>query len=170
MSGDSSRGCVVWLTGKPSSGKSTLARHVADALRARDRAACVLDGDRVRAALVPSPSYDERGRDDFYASLAHFAALLAEQGLVVVVAATAHRRSYRDRARSIARRYLEVHVDTPADEVARRDDKGLYAAVREGRLHDVPGADLPYEPPLAADVRARGGDDPAAVDRIVALV
>ena len=93
--GSSGQGVVVWLTGLPSSGKSTLARRVAATLRAAGRAVALLDGDEVRACLVPSPGYDDAGRGAFYATLARLAALLAHQGLVVLVPATAHRAEYR---------------------------------------------------------------------------
>jgi adenylylsulfate kinase len=162
-------GCVVWLTGRPSSGKSTLARRVLEELRTRARPACVLDGDAVRKTLVPQPGYDDAARDAFYATLGNLAALLAGQGLVVLVPATAHRRSYRERARSVAPRFIEVYVDTPPEEAARRDSKGLYAAAKRGEVSDLPGADLAYEPPELFDVRVSGGKDPEAVERIVAL-
>jgi len=169
VSAGSSRGCVVWLTGRPSSGKSTLARRLLEELRVRERPACVLDGDAVRMVLIPSPGYDDAARDAFYATLANLAALLAGQGLVVLVPATAHRRSYRERARDVAPRFIEVHVDTPIEEAARRDSKGLYAAARSGQVRDLPGADVAYEPPELADVRVSGGKDPEAVEQILAL-
>jgi adenylylsulfate kinase len=165
----SSGGCVVWLTGRPSSGKSTLARSTLEALRARGNATCLLDGDAVRKALVPQPGYDDDGRQAFYATLANLAALLANQGLIVLVPATAHKRIYREHARSVAPRFIEVFVDTAAEEAARRDNKGLYAGARSGEIRNVPGADLPYEPPADPDVRACGGKDPAGVEQIVAL-
>jgi adenylylsulfate kinase len=170
VSEDSGSGCVVWLTGRPSSGKSTLGRRLLDELRARAQPACVLDGDAVRKALVPPLGYDDAAREAFYATLANLAAVLAGQGLIVLVAATAHRQSYRDRARSVAPRFIEVYVDTAPEEAARRDSKGLYAAARHGQVRDLPGADAAYEPPELADVRASGGKDSAAIERILALV
>ena len=108
-------GVVVWFTGLPSSGKTTLAGRVARALAAAGRAHCVLDGDAVRAALVPPPGYDAASRAAFYATLARLAALLARQGLVVLVPATAHRRAFRDDARALAPRFVEVFVSTDVD-------------------------------------------------------
>ena len=119
---------VVWLTGLPSSGKTTLAAKLTERLRERSVLCCLLDGDELRAALIPRPGYDEASRVDFYATLGNLAALLERQGLIVVVAATAHRRDYRERARRAARRFLEVWVNVPLDECRRRDSKGLYAA------------------------------------------
>ncbi|HEU4532908.1 MAG TPA: adenylyl-sulfate kinase, partial [Polyangiaceae bacterium] len=120
------RGVVVWVTGLPASGKSTFGRALVEALKAEGRAACLLDGDEVRAALEPKPGYDDAGRDAFYGTLASLASLLSHQGLAVVVAATAHRRAYRERCREIAPAFVEVFVDVPLGECRRRDDKGLY--------------------------------------------
>jgi adenylylsulfate kinase len=158
---------VVWLTGLPSSGKSTLARRIAARLRAAGRAALVLDGDEVRAALVPAPGYDEPGRAAFYETLARLAALVAREGVVAVVAATAHRRAFRDAARALAPRFLEVWLDVPAETCASRDAKGLWAAARAGRAPSLPGPGAPYEPPERPDVSARGGEDERAVEEVL---
>ncbi len=162
-----SAGVVAFITGLPSAGKSTFAERAFTALRERGVPTCLLDGDAVRASLVPEPGYSARERAEFYDTLAHLAALVAEQELVVLVAATAHRREFRERARALAPAFVEVFVDTPLDECKLRDTKGLYAAARDGRAHDVPGADSMYEPPLAPDVRASGGEDRAAVAALV---
>jgi adenylylsulfate kinase len=165
-----SAGAVVWITGLPGAGKSSLGARVADRLRSRGRPCALLDGDEVRAALASPAGRGAAERDAFYASLARLAALLARQGIVAVVAATAHLRVHRDGARALAPRYLEVHVATAAEECARRDPKGLYAAARAGTATGVPGADVGYEPPAAPDVVASGGEDAAAVERIVSLL
>jgi adenylylsulfate kinase len=162
-----STGAVVWITGLPSSGKSTFARAARDRLESAKIPCIVLDGDRVRAALVPPPGYDGAERDRFYATLANLAVLLAEQGLVVLVAATAHRRTYRNLARNGLTRYLEVWIDVPLAECRRRDSKGLYAAFADRRASDVPGEDLAYEPPTAPDVVGLGGNDQAALERLL---
>ena len=164
-------GVVVWLTGLPSSGKSTLAARAAEALRARGhQAVCVLDGDAVRAAVVPPWGYDDVARDAFYDSLSALAALLAAQGLAVLVPATAHRAAFRARARGRAPRFVEVYVRADAAVVEARDTRGLYAAQRAGAAAHVPGADAGYEAPERPDVVADGGRDDAAVARIVAAV
>lgn len=158
-------GAVVWFTGLPGAGKSTLAADLAARLRAEGTIAAVLDSDEVRAALVPRPGHDEAARDAFYRSLAGLAGLLARQGLIVVVAATAHRRAWRALARAKAPRFVEVHVDTPLAECRRRDPKGLYA--RAGELPHLPGAGVGYEPPEAPDVIATG-DGASAVAAVLA--
>jgi nicotinate phosphoribosyltransferase len=116
---------------------------------------------------IRAPDRSPAERYAFHASLAHLAAVLARQGLVVIVAA--HRAVYRDRARAVAPRYVEVHVAPSAAECERRDSKGLYAAARE-RAADVPSIDVAYELPTAPDVIASGTEDVSAVDRVVALL
>lgn len=154
-------GVVAWFTGLPSSGKSTLARAVAAALPG----AVLLDGDEVRAALKPAPGYDEAGRAAFYESLARLAALVAAQGHVVLVPATAHRRAFRALARQLAPRFVEVFVDTPLDECRRRDAKGLYAREEP----NAPGVGVAFEAPVAPDVVVRPGEADA-VPRVVAAL
>ncbi|WP_437671100.1 adenylyl-sulfate kinase [Sorangium sp. So ce131] len=160
-------GAVVWITGLPSSGKSTLAERARRALLGEGRASCVLDGDEVRGALVPSPGYDPEGRGAFYETLARLAALLARQGMIVIVAATAHRRAYRERARALAPRLVEVFVDVDPSVCRARDAKGLYRASGAGDVGALPGADLEYEAPASPDIVARGGEDEAALRAIV---
>jgi adenylylsulfate kinase len=157
-------GAVVWVTGLPAAGKSTLARRLAARLREAGRACLVLDSDEVRAAIRPPHGYDEAGRDAFYGTLAALAALAARQGLVAIVPGTAHRRAWREQARQGAPRFVEVYVATPLEECRRRDPRGLYGSGVAG----VPGVDVPYEPPPAPDVVAPRGDDPVAVDQVLA--
>ncbi|HEX8952516.1 MAG TPA: adenylyl-sulfate kinase [Polyangia bacterium] len=162
-----SRGVVVWLTGLPRSGKSMLADAVRAALVARGRTPVVLDGDAVRVALVPPPGYDPEGRDAFYATLGNLAALLAHQGHVVVVPATAHKRAYRDAARAQAPAFIEVHVASSLAECKEHDRAGLYSSAARAAL---PGVGIAYEAPAAPEVIASGGEDRRALDAVVARI
>lgn len=156
---------VVWITGLPASGKSTLALR----LQRQLARAVVLDGDEVRDALDVH-DYTPDARDAFYHALAGLAGLIARQGTVAIVAATAPRRQHRWRAKARAPRFIEVFVDTPREQCAVRDPKGLYAAARRGELEDMPGAGADYERPTSPDVIAHGGEDDVAVAQIVDLL
>lgn len=160
-------GCVVWITGRPSAGKSTFAERVRPLIAEQIGPCALLDGDAVRARLVPKPGYSDAERDAFYATLAGLAALLAEQGLVVLVPATAHRAEFRDRARQFAPRFLEVFVDTPAEVCAQRDSKGLYAKSQRGEVTHLPGRGESYQDPTQPDVVASGGKDEAAYAALI---
>jgi len=163
-------GAVVWFTGLPASGKSTLAerarRHLADE---DGRAVALLDSDVVRDVLG-SAGYDPAGRDTFYDTLANLAGMLAFQGLIVLVAATAPLRMHRDVARLRAPRFIEVWVDTPLAECEARDPKGLYAHAHDDPANQLPGVGAAYEPPAAPDVIAEGGDDDVAIMAIECML
>lgn len=162
-------GTVVWFTGLPQSGKSTLAARVRERLVAARRLCVLLDSDELRTVLG-AERYDEAGRDEFYGRLAGLAGLLARQGHVVLVAATAPRQSHRLAARTAVPNYLEIYVRTPLAECQRRDTKGLYARARAGDAPALPGVGVPYEPPYAPDVVADGGHDDDALATIARLV
>lgn len=157
-------GTVVWFTGLPASGKSTLAARVRDAL---DTPSILLDSDELRVALGMF-GYSDDERAAFYRAVAGFAALLARQGHLVLVAATAPRRSQRDHARTLAPRFIEVWLRVDPATCAERDIKGLYAKARRGEAPTLPGLGELYEPPLVPDVIADGGEDTSAVAAIIA--
>jgi adenylylsulfate kinase len=153
-------GTVVWFTGLPASGKTTLAERV------RERVGGILlDGDTLREVLG-ARGYAPDERDDFYRRLGALAALLAQQGHIVLVAATAPRRAHRDVARALAPRFFEVWVATPLVECERRDPKQLYARARAGDAPALPGIGAAYEPPPSPDLVASGGLDEAAVTAV----
>ena len=156
-------GAIVWFTGLPASGKTTLARRARAHLAAAGQPAVLLDSDELRQVLE-ARSYAPEDRDRFYRALAELAQLLARQGIVALVAATAPRREDRDRARGP--RFVEVWVRTPLAECEARDPKGLYAQARRGDASQLPGVGVAYEPPLSPEVIADGGFDDAAIAAI----
>lgn len=160
------RGVVVWFTGLPASGKTTLAHHLRDQLTSP---AILLDSDELHDVLGAC-SYSAPDRDAFYAALGRLAAMLARQGHVVLVAATASRRAYREAARELAPRFVEVWVRTPVDLCEQRDIKGNYARARAGTAPTLPGIGEPYEAPLHPDVIADGGYDEDALDLLDRLI
>lgn len=167
---DERPGWAVWLTGLPASGKSSVAAALADQLRGRGEVVEVLESDQVRRRLTPSPTYDERERDLFYAALAWAGTLLTRHGVGVIFDATANRRRYRDAARADIPRFLEVWVRCPLEVCRRRDRKGIYAAAEAGRAPQAPGAAVAYEPNEAAEIVVAADREPSeeAAARIVA--
>ncbi len=145
---------VIYLTGLPASGKSTLARGLAAALQARGYDVELLDSDEVREHLrMTGPlAYTPDAREWFYRSLAFTAARLARHGVIVIIAATANRRAYRDVARALVPDLCLVHVRCSPRECARRDPKGLWQRAERGEIRNFPGVDAPYEIPEDADI------------------
>jgi adenylylsulfate kinase len=133
---------AAWLTGRPASGKSAIARELVGLLHERGVEVSVLESDVMRTQLTPFPRYDDADRDFFYGTLAEIGAQLVNGGRPVVFDATANRRAYRDAGRKAIERFAEVYVDTPLEICKARDPKGLYRG----------GMTMDYEPPLTPEL------------------
>lgn len=156
MSG-TAQGATVWLTGLPSAGKTTIARALAERLRAEGHRVEVLDGDEIREFLSAGLGFSREDRHTNVQRIGFVAELLASHGvkaLVPVIAPYADsREAVRKRHRAENTPFLEVHVSTPVEVCAVRDVKGLYAEQAAGRLSGLTGVDDPYEAPDDPDLR-----------------
>ncbi|MFD9390010.1 adenylyl-sulfate kinase [Streptomyces sp. NPDC060000] len=150
-------GATVWLTGLPSSGKSTVARNLAARLREAGRRVEVLDGDEIRRFLSAGLGFSRQDRDANVRRIGLVAEVLARNGVLVLVPVIApyadSREAARERHAASGTTYLEVHVATPVEVCAERDVKGLYAAQAAGELSGLTGIDDPYEAPDHPDLR-----------------
>ena len=149
-----SQGWAIWITGLPSSGKSTIAHGLARRLAEMGIRAQVLESDELRRVLTPKPTYTEQERDWFYGVMAWIGWLLVRNEVNVIFDATANKRAYRERARRLIgpERFMEVFVRCPIEVCMRRDRKGLYKMALEGKIKSLPGLQAPYEEPLEPDV------------------
>jgi len=149
------RACVVWLTGLPAAGKSTLADELHRRLQAMQRPSYVLDGDKMRSGLSRDLGFSEADRAENVRRIAEVARLMADAGLIAIVALISPYRADRRTARELmpAGEFVEVFVDTPLQEAERRDPKGLYRKARRGELRNFTGIDAPYEAPQSPELR-----------------
>ncbi|HXJ79521.1 MAG TPA: adenylyl-sulfate kinase [Candidatus Methylomirabilis sp.] len=146
---------AIWITGLPGSGKSVLARAAAARLNAEGEPVRVLELDAVRKVLTPRPTYSDLERDQVYRALVCMAVILTEVGVPVIIDATAHRRRWRDLARTAIPRFAEVQLTCPLEVCQERERSrpvgqappDIYAhAGQPGAT--VPGVDVPYEEAL----------------------
>jgi bifunctional enzyme CysN/CysC len=165
---------VVWLTGLPGAGKSTIANLVESRLAALGRHTMLLDGDNLRQGLNADLGFDPAARAENVRRVAEVARLMADAGLIVIVALVSPFRADRARAAALlpAGSFLEVFVDAPPEVCRRRDPKGLYARAERGEVANVTGRDQPYEPPEAPALVLRTAElsSDAAAERVVDLV
>jgi adenylyl-sulfate kinase len=150
------RGATIWMTGLPAAGKSTLAAAVEERLIDAGRCAYGLDGDNLRHGICGDLGFSREDRERNVWRVGQVARLFADAGTIALVSLVSPYASARARVRALHEddglAFLEVYLDTPQEECARRDPKGLYAKAREGRLKGLTGVDDPYEPPAAAEV------------------
>ena len=146
------RGCIVWMTGLPSGGKTTLATMLEAELAGQGRRVERLDGDELRTHLTKDLGFSRADRDENVRRVGWVARLLARHGVIVITALVSPYRSARDEVRASAEDFIEVWVKASLDECIRRDVKGLYKKALAGDLPHFTGVSDPYEPPLHAEV------------------
>jgi bifunctional enzyme CysN/CysC len=146
--------CVVWFTGLPASGKSTIAKLAEARLHAAGFHTYMLDGDNLRHGLNSDLGFTDADRVENIRRVGEVAKLFVEAGLIVLCAFISPFRAERQSVRELFApdEFLEVFVDTPIEECVRRDPKGLYAKAQSGAIKNFTGFDSPYEPPVDAEL------------------
>lgn len=161
---------VVWLTGLPSAGKSTIANACDVRLTGMGFHCVVLDGDDLRQGLTGDLGFSEEDRAENVRRVGEVARLCFAAGLIVFVALVSPFRDDRDRVRGLfdAGSFSEVFVTTPLDTCVDRDTKGLYARAAAHRVVDMTGVGQRYETPLDAAIEVDGaGDLKTVADQLV---
>ncbi len=152
------RAKVLWFTGRPGAGKSTIANLVEKKLYCLGKHTYVLDGDSARQGLNRDLGYAAPDQVEHVRRIAEMARILADAGLVVLVSAIAPFRHERRTARELfaTEEFVEIFVDTPTAVCEEREPE-LYRRARTGELGDVCGIDVDYEVPEAAEITVDGG-------------
>jgi adenylyl-sulfate kinase len=145
---------VLWFTGLSGAGKTTISTLVLGRLRTAGVATVLLDGDVLRSGLNSDLGFSDADRTENVRRVGEVARLMADAGLVVLVALISPFRADRDRARALFTpgRFFEIHVDAPLAVAEARDPKGLYRQARQGQVRQFTGIASGYEPPLHAEL------------------
>lgn len=163
------QGYVIWLTGRPAAGKTTIAHGLEAALEKLAVPAELLDGDELRGWLSTDLGFTREDREIHIRRVVNIAKLLSRHGIVVIVALVSPYGTARQWARATLSNYIEVYVRCSFEKAASRDTKDLYRRALEGSLKHFTGVDDPYEEPVKPDVLVDTEIESAevAVNRIV---
>ena len=146
------RGFTLWFTGLPSSGKSTIADAVAEALRKRGLKTERLDADIIRKHLWKELGYSKEDRDENIRRASFLAKLLTRNGIAVLTSFISPYRELRDYARREIGNFVEIYVKCPVDVCIQRDARGMYKKALAGEIPNFTGVSDPYEEPLNPEV------------------
>ena len=149
------KGFVVWFTGLPGSGKTTLAKGVAEKLREKGFRVEVIDGDWARKTISLGAGFTREERRIHLHRIAWVARLLARNGVIILCSFVSPYREVRRMIREIIEEeapFVEIYVECPLEECIRRDPKGLYKKALRGEIKHFTGISDPYEPPENPDI------------------
>jgi len=161
---------VVWLTGPPSAGKSTIVNCCDVRLTSLGYHCCILDGDDLRQGLTRNLRFSAEDRAENVRRVAEVAHVCFSAGMIVFVALVSPFMEDRERARGLfpPGSFSEAFVTTPIETCMDRDVKGLYERAAVGGVENMTGVSQRYESPLAADIELDGaGDIETVIDQLV---
>ena len=138
---------VIWLTGIPGSGKTTLAIELKKFYEKKGLSLEILDGDEVRKTLSKDLGFSPEDRKEHNRRVIFVAQILAKNGVTTVVPLISPYRETRDYARKEIPTFVEVWIKASIDECKKRDPKGLYKKALAGEIKNLTGLQAPYEEP-----------------------
>lgn len=150
---------VLWFTGLPGAGKTTLGNAVFERLSKNGYKVERLDGDKIRQ-IFPSTGFSKEERNRHVRRVGHLASMLEKNGIIVIASFVSPYREARDFVRGLCRNFVEIHLATPLEVCAERDTKGLYDRARRGEIRHFTGIDDPYEAPTAAELTVDTSGEP----------
>jgi len=143
---------VIWIIGLSGAGKTTLANQVIAQTRKSNSNVVLVDGDVVRKIFGDDLGYTREDRLRNAERVCGLCKFLDDQGIHVVCAILSLFRESRDWNRQNYKSYYEVFIDTPIEELIRRDSKGLYKKFVNNEITDVAGMDIDFPIPKNADL------------------
>jgi adenylylsulfate kinase len=145
---------VVWFTGCPASGKSTIAHHMAKEFFDRGVNCYVLDGDNVRHGINSDLGFSREDRRQNLRRIAEISKLFVDAGMVVLAAFVSPFCEDRDTVRQIVGTefFFEVYVKCSIETCEKRDPKGQYKKARAGLIKEYTGVSAPYEEPQNPEI------------------
>lgn len=141
---------VIWLTGLPCAGKTTIAYALSDKLKLVGVKTIILDGDEIRDFF--KIGFDKESRIAHNIDVGKLASLFEKQGFIVIVSLVSPYKEARDESRKMSRRFFEVYVSASVDVCKGRDVKGMYAKAIAGEIKGFTGIDAPYEAPISPEL------------------
>jgi adenylylsulfate kinase-like enzyme len=132
---------VIWLTGLPGAGKTTLGQLLLLRFRALGKQSVLLDGDSLRAALK-SHAYDLESRQSLSNTYSRLAKMFSEQDCMTICSTVSMFDSVRDWNRENITDYFEVYIKVPFEILQQRNQKNLYAQTAKDTSKNVLGFDI----------------------------
>jgi adenylylsulfate kinase len=144
-------GQILWFTGLPASGKTTIALQLKERLKKYNRNIVILDGDVVRKTF-PDAGFFREERNEHIKRVGYVAKLFAEQGFIVLCSFISPFEESREFVKNLYGNFKLIYLKCPVDTCIKRDPKGLYKRAIAGELDNFTGISQEYEEPIYPDI------------------
>ena len=140
---------ILWMTGLPCSGKTTIAKKLQEVYPNL----ALLDGDELREWFSPK-DFSRDGRNEHNRRVAHLAKLLLEHNVPVSVSLISPFNENREDARKIIddNKFIEVYIKCSLSVCEKRDVKGMYKKARLNEIKNFTGVNDDYDVPDNPDL------------------
>lgn len=150
---------TLWLTGRPCSGKTTIAKRLKETLEKNGISTACLDGDAIRDRLNADLGFSMEDRMENLRRVAHVAQMFNENGVFVVATFVSPTNTLRDLVRNLIGNFKLCYVDCSLEACEQRDSKGMYRKARLGQIKEFTGISAPFEEPDNAELTVNSEDN-----------
>lgn len=151
------RARVIWLTGLSGSGKTTIAQEIEMELNQKGYLTQILDGDNIRSGINNNLGFTNEDRYENIRRISEVSKLFIDCGIICINSFISPTKEIRKMAQDIIGKenFIEVYINAPIEVCEKRDPKGLYKKVREGKIKNFTGIDAPFEAPEKPDIELK---------------
>ncbi len=148
---------IIWITGLPGSGKTTLAKKLKSILESNiSNNIVLLDGDNIRSILPYKISYSNEDRIKLALFYSELALLIEKSNCIVICSFLALFHNVQEHTRLRANDYFEIFMDPSLNELSKKNKKGLYAEDSEYMLRQFTKHEFPKNPELRLNTIING--------------
>lgn len=152
------KGLLVWITGLPGTGKTTLAKKIYQLIGNQLPAVCI-DGDVIREIMGNDLKYNTKDRLLNAYRIARLNKYLVEHKLVVLCSTASLFKEIHQWNRKNIDNLIEVLIEVPKKDLhkSKRHPKNLYELAKNKEIKNVYGIDQKFDYPVKPDMKILNG-------------
>ena len=158
---------VIWLIGLSGAGKTSIGKELVKRLKENDRPVVFMDGDIFREIMGNDLGHSIEDRRVNADRVCRYCKYLDKEGVDIVFAILSVFQESQDWNRENINNYFEIYINISIETLRSRDPKGIYKKVFDGEIKNVVGVDIPFSPPLYADMVIDNNEDLDNFEEIV---
>ena len=150
----------IWLTGLPSSGKTTISKKLFKILN-KYFPVIILDSDECNKFFYKKKNYTLEERKKSTLNFIRLTKILLRSKCIIIISANHAQNFQRNLARKkIKKKYKEIWVHSSTSQCKKRDVKKLFSKAKKGMVKNLIGYDLKFDKPLKYNLKVNTENNP----------